>query len=119
MPNSEKHPLQAILEITKFDCFKYSGRGMMGKECLAVKCTGSPGEFFANFLGFIVPNEDCEFSVAAYVVGFNFDVVARLQEAFRSMRQDSLGYHSVVYFPTVQFVEQKVKQCEEQKLSTE
>ena len=95
----EKHPLQTVLEILEFDCFNYSGRGMYGRSCLAIKTEDSLGEFFAQFLGACVScGEDS---------AIDEEALAQMQEAFQEMRQDNLGSKLLIYFPKVQFLSEE------------
>ena len=79
--------LQEILDATGNEVLSYSGRGMLGRECLAVECDNLP-RLFANLLGDL-DDEDERASVA---------------EAFRMARIDEIGRGIVVYFPRVEFV---------------
>jgi hypothetical protein len=91
---SQKHPLQTVLEILEYNCFKYSGRGMIGKECLAIKVdTTTIGKFFGDFLGGISSGKDL----------LDTKILSQIQEAFSSMRQDTLMDSIVIYFTKVQF----------------
>ena len=97
MENSEKHPLQIVLQNLEYDCFKYSGRGMMNSECLAITTLESIGEFFSSFLGVLdLPQNENFYSSGAF---------EKIQDSFRSMKLDSLGHKKVIYFPTVEFIE--------------
>lgn len=66
-----------------FDVFDYSGRGMMGKTCTAVRISNQV-EFFADVL------ETCP-----------EDLVQEMADAIRSSKMDSLGRDIVLYFPQI------------------
>lgn len=76
------------------DCQKYSGRGMYGKECLAVQFDGSPVtivleavEYFANTLS------------ADEAV----DQICEFMQMLKSPSQDSMGLGSVMYWPHIKW----------------
>ena len=76
--------LRVIIEEADFSTFKYSGRFMYGRECLAFK-TPAPIEATAH----IIANTD--------------DPIERRDAAaiFHYAQVDSLGQEQVVYFPTM------------------
>ena len=80
--------LQNILEEIGFDCFAYSGRAMYGNKCLAIR-TDSFNNLFADVI-----------LVAAEAEPEVTQIVA---DAFRSMKTDSLGRDTVVYFPDAKY----------------
>lgn len=79
--------LQGILESTVDGVQSYSGRGMYGRSCLGVE-TDDLGDLFAAVLEELEGEEDTQ------------DV----QLAFKSMRTDSMGRGTIVYFPAIPFV---------------
>ena len=79
--------LQQIMTATGYETRSYSGRGMNGRECLAVECNHLM-RLFAELLGDL-DDEDERAAVAA---------------ALRKARMDSMGRGMVVYFPGVEFV---------------
>ena len=73
-----------ILKATDHDVRAYSGRGMGGNECLGVSVGCLIGQFVADVMVAMEAEE--------------IDVVA---DAFRKMREDSLGRGTIVYFPGI------------------
>lgn len=87
---SNKSQLQTMLEDLDFgDVRSYSGRGMYGKECVAI--TGCD---LGTLLGFLVGS-------ASDGVDVDYNTIRALE----SIKQDSLGMGSVFYFPLVEYVE--------------
>lgn len=88
--NKRKSQLQTMLEDLDFGTVRsYSGRGMYGKECLAI--TGCD---LGTLMGFLVGS-------ASDGVDVDFVTVRQLE----SIKQDSLGMDTVYYFPGVEYVE--------------
>jgi len=83
---------QELLRSAELSPMSYSGRGMMGKRCLAV-VTKSQGKLFSSVLTAIVDQGLSPADINDYA------------EAFESMRSDSMGHDIVFYFPTVEFDE--------------
>ena len=81
---------QQILEAAGYKCEPYIGRGMFGRECLSIPLfitsgpTNAIGRLFADVLEEVDAEEN--------------DLAA---DAFRKMREDSLGRDIVVYFPGI------------------
>lgn len=95
-----KHILQSTLEDIGYVPRDYSGRGMMGKTCLGISTPldGSVGDIFADIIEHI--RNESRGSFLDIV-----DVFLDIAEAFRDMRQDSLGKGSIIYFPNIEFTE--------------
>lgn len=70
----------------------YSGRGMYGQKCLGVVIDNAFGKFFADLFG-----------EAKYLDKNKFEVI---QEAFNSMKTDSMGLGTIVYFENVEYIEE-------------
>jgi len=75
---------QELLQDAGYEPMPYSGRGMYGKYCIAVR-TGDIGHLFADVLSATKDNKSIQLD--------------EVSDAFRSMRTDSLGLDTVVYFP--------------------
>lgn len=89
------HPFQQLLEEAGLETRSYSGRAMYGKTCLAVDLDGGTlGPFVADVI------EALQTQVGGEIMSTNGDDIS---EAFRSMKTDSMGRGSVVYFPGVPF----------------
>lgn len=83
------HPLQAVLTDLGYEPRAYSGRGMGGKECLAVDLDGSAATLWAGL-----------YEGAPLLRESQNEVIAK---AIRNSREDSMGRGIVVYFPGVPF----------------
>lgn len=78
--------LQQFLETNGYETRSYSGRGMMGKECLAV------GGLTMFELGYLIGSEEHE---------FDYD------PGYASPKEDSLGQGTIIYFPNISWSEGK------------
>jgi hypothetical protein len=89
--DDDKSMLQACLELTDYTPFAYSGRGMMGRSCLAVdvKLDG-----LGKFLGQL-------FEAGAQ---FDSDALSQLGSEIESLKTDSLGKGMVVYFSEIDYL---------------
>lgn len=90
------HILQKLIENDgRFECRKYSGRGMYGKSCLGVII--SRGESFGDLFAHII--EGMEY----------FDVDGLTKEdlimGIQTMEYDSMGMDTIVYFRKVPYME--------------
>ncbi len=87
--------LQETLETAGHDCRSYSGRGMLGKRCLAVTLndTNDLGSMFASVLEL---SQDGVLGDEA--------AVSLITKAFNGMQTDSMGQGIIVYFPSVAFI---------------
>lgn len=86
------HPLQTLLIEAGLEPRSYSGRGMMGRECLSV-------DVDRGGLGTLI---------AGIVRGLQSDAVAdvdpeEVADALENLSTDSMGLGQVVYFPGVPF----------------
>lgn len=105
-----KHILQSLLEDYGLSVRSYSGRGMSGRECLAVEA-GDRELLKAVFdIGYDLGHEAGE--VEAHPNRSDcgpdpLDDLSKKQQdlkvALRDMRQDSMGLGVVTYFPRVEF----------------
>lgn len=77
--------LVEFLEEAGLDPYPYSGRGMFGKQCVAVTVS-SIGRLFADVL------------LSVESTGANAE---ELSEVFEGMRYDNMGHDYVFYFPRV------------------
>lgn len=98
----DKHILQVILdrlhndEDTSDIVRSYSGRGMFGKECLAIDADGGLCYVMAHVL-----RTACNMA-RVELTGIE---VEDLCTAVESARTDSLGHSTIVYFPGIPYVE--------------
>lgn len=88
---NDKSSIQYLIESLGFTTFAYSGRGMYGRQCLAVNLDGDQNlmSLFADLI------EDLPNCSAAEME----DTCSTISEALRSAKTDSLGHGMVVYFP--------------------
>jgi hypothetical protein len=85
----DKSRLQAILEEAFGEQVRsYSGRGMYGRECLALDTDKEAGEVFVAVLEAIEGEHD----------------TTELQNAFQDMRSDQMGMGRIFYWPAVAYV---------------
>lgn len=85
-----KHPLQKILEECDYECRSYSGRNMFGKHCLGVSV------------------DNVNIMIANVIRNVIFDK-EEIAEAFESMKSDSLGKGTIVYFTSIEYF--KINEC--------
>lgn len=90
LDNPTRNFLTALMQ---HDSFSYSGRGMYGQRCVAVTVTGSIPSTVAHIIESYV--EDFGDSELSYIVGF-----------FETSETDSLGRNLVLYFPTIEYIEE-------------
>ncbi len=87
-----KHKIQVLAEGAELDVRSYSGRGMYGRECLAIE-GASAMDIIASMLEKISEEGDDAAEAAS-----------DLSEALRRSSQDSMGRDMVLYFPHIKFV---------------
>ena len=81
-----------VLRAADLRIFRYSGRSMYGKECVAVDCEGTVGEMISAVFE----------SIAGYNQRSAQDEALELcAKHFGSMLQDSLGRGGLAYWPGV------------------
>lgn len=99
--NDEKHPLQEILENAGYEVRSYSGRGMYGVECLdATISPSNVGQLIADVIDAVIELTE---SIPDSDGPTNVDDVSK---AFKSFRQDSMGYDVIVYWEKVKFFDE-------------
>ena len=89
---------QKLLEDTGYETRSYSGRGMYGKECLAITTERgeSQWDFFSQILDEVADTfMDNELS----------SVLAALSRILKDTCEDSMGLGSVFYWPRMKFEE--------------
>ena len=96
------YALQLIFsdEDNNLEPFSYSGRGMGGKRCVAVRST-------------------LEKVLAAIIYGVTDSNREELAEACRRVETDNLGHDIVVYFPYVEFEEEEDESDEDESEESE
>lgn len=82
---------QELLENAGYETRSYSGRGMFGKQCLAISTDDSPFDVAANLL------ETSIRSIEVSEVEFDQQHFA---DILRQTRSDSMGLGSVYYWPS-------------------
>lgn len=91
-----KSKLQLLIEDAGYDCQVYSGRGMMGKECLGVstskKLSSLAGDLMLKIAVEAQTSEDLQ----------EIDEAIR---DFMGLREDALGLGGIFYFPGVTYHE--------------
>ena len=92
--------LKALIEAAGYEAYPYSGRGMLGRQCVSLTCsdvnTAIADLFEAVFDVDVedVANEEEEYDA-------RMSVHSALCDALRSSAQDSMGYNRVLYFKSV------------------
>lgn len=92
--------LKALIEAAGYEAYPYSGRGMLGRQCVSLTCsdvnTAIADLFEAVFDVDVedVANEEEEYEA-------RMSVHSALCDALRSSAQDSMGYNRVLYFKSV------------------
>ena len=92
--------LKALIEEAGYEAYPYSGRGMLGRQCVSLTCsdvnTAIADLFEAVFDVDVedVANEEEEYEA-------RMSVHSALCEAIRKSAQDSMGYNRVLYFKSV------------------
>lgn len=82
--------LQELLYAADFEVFSYSGRGMYGKSCVAIRCSSVASGLMQIFEAILSNYDNDEDRWEA------LEVVQRLSS-------DKLGYDTVLYWPNVEF----------------
>ena len=90
----DKHPLQQAIEDAGFECREYSGRGMYGKQCLAVDI--DRGSSIGDMVAGILESRDGD-----------EDDTAEIADGFRSLQSDAMGLGIIYYFPVVPYVSEE------------
>lgn len=106
--------LKSLIESADYTCRAYSGRGMFGKECLAVDLGEKKvGEFIADVFraAFQLGGDAGGWEPAEEAVGI-------LDEHIRTFKTDSMGRGQVIYFPESEWTEEdEVDALEEEEVS--
>lgn len=92
-----KTRIQELLEEAGYECRSYSGRGMMGKECVAVCTDKDLMNVFGDILNAITNSE--------------YDAVdnaLEAEDAIRIAQTDQFGKLGIVlYFPGIEYVKEE------------
>lgn len=78
----------------------YSGRGMYGKQCVGIVVSGGGATF------------ELAFGLSAWVQ--QADVDFELGEAFKRPLTDSMGYDIIVYWPSIEVVDDEDGEADEE-----
>lgn len=76
--------IKDLLENAGYETRRYSGRGMMGKECLAFVTDDSPFEIVSMLIEYV-------------------DNPADLPDILRQIKSDSMGLSMVYYMPRIAY----------------
>ena len=88
MDTNDSLSFLALVDRAGMTPMPYSGRGMYGKECLAIELEGSPFVCISELLAEATEDE-----------------ILLVQKALRSAQTDSLGRGKVFYFTEVEWVD--------------
>ena len=92
--------LKALIEAAGYEAYPYSGRGMMGRQCVGLPCSDVNTAIADLFEAvFDVDVEDVADEQEEYDA--RMSAHSALCEALRSSAQDSMGYSRVLYFKSV------------------
>ena len=92
--------LKALIEAAGYEAYPYSGRGMMGRQCVGLPCSDVNTAIADLFEAvFDVDVEDVANEQEEYDA--RMSVYSALCDALRSSAQDSMGYNRVLYFKSV------------------
>ena len=98
----ELKQLKALIEAAGYEAHPYSGRGMMGRQCVGLPCsdvnTAIADLFEAVFDADVedVADEQEEYDA-------RMSAHSALCDALRSSAQDSMGFNRVLYFKSVEW----------------
>ena len=62
----------------------YSGRGMFGRSCVGIVCSGNPQEMLAGLCDFLYNNG-----------------IVSVKDALENICQDNMGKDTILYFPKI------------------
>ena len=92
--------LKALIEAAGYEAYPYSGRGMLGRQCVGLTCSDVNTAIADLFEAvFDVDVEDVANEQEEYDA--RMSVHSALCDALRSSAQDSMGYNRVLYFKSV------------------
>ena len=92
--------LKALIEAAGYEAYPYSGRGMLGRQCVSLTCSDVNTAIADLFEAvFDVDVEDVANEQEEYDA--RMSVHSALCDALRSSAQDSMGYNRVLYFKSV------------------
>lgn len=93
-PAAEVVSLRELCDHAELEPETYSGRGMMGRQCLGVQCDSVVG-FVSSIL--CAAREMCATYEQLEMT------VEGIEDALGAMRQDSMRHNIILYFPGVPF----------------
>jgi hypothetical protein len=91
--------LKALIEAAGYKAYPYSGRGMLGRQCVGLTCSDvntAIADLFEAVFEADVANEQEEYDA-------RMSAHSALCDALRSSAQDSMGYDRVLYFKSVEW----------------
>ena len=87
----EKSELQELLKNVNYNPQSYSGRGMYGKECLAIVTNDKEKEVLSEIFIYLVRNN------------YDSTEIVSLVNALKEYKSDSMGKKYVYYWPYEKF----------------
>ena len=98
--------LKALIEAAGYEAYPYSGRGMLGRQCVSLTCSDVNTAIADLFEAvFDVDVEDVANEQEEYDA--RMSVHSALCDALRSSAQDSMGYNRVLYFKSVEWQDEQ------------
>ena len=94
--------LKALIEAAGYEAYPYSGRGMLGRQCVGLTCSDVNTAIADLFEAvFDVDVEDVADEQEEYDA--RMSAHSALCDALRSSTQDTMGYDRVLYFKSVEW----------------
>ena len=88
--------LKALIEAAGYEAYAYSGRGMLGRQCVGLTCSDVNTAIADLFEAVFDANEQEEYDA-------RMSAHSALCDALRSSAQDSMGFDRVLYFKSVEW----------------
>ena len=97
--------LKALIEAAGYEAYPYSGRGMLGRQCVGLPCS-DVNTAIADLFEACMSQDMEEDELADEHVKSVSQVMeehSALCDALRSSAQDSMGFNRVLYFKSVEW----------------
>lgn len=103
MVNMKFEDIKELFESAGYEPMSYSGRGMFGRRCLAVRVS----EHVFNVLLDVISEFACEAD------DLNYQTLDHLLTDLRGAKTDSLGFDTVLYWPGIDWEDDEEEEEEE------
>lgn len=99
--------LKDLIEAAGYEAYSYSGRGMMGRQCVGLTCS-DVNTAIADLVEKLVTTDDVRDIRESNLVDITIhDKISEFCDALRSSAQDSMGYDRVLYFKSVEWQDEQ------------